>query len=162
MLKRNITSCFLESLTDTPVILVNGSRQVGKSTFVKNLLSSTHTYYTLDDPTLLASVKQDSSLFIENLPGPSIIDEVQRAPQLFLPLKKVVDTHRKPGFFILTGSANVLALPNLADSLAGRLEIHTLWPLSQSELQGRKSDFISLLFKEKFPPFKSTLSLDQL
>lgn len=167
MFKRNITDAFLEALEDTPVVLMNGSRQVGKSTFVKNLLNATHDYYTLDDPTILTSARQDPMMFVEGLQVPSILDEVQRAPQLFLPLKKTIDDFRRPGFFVLTGSANVLSLPNLADSLAGRLEIHTLWPLSQGEILGKKEDFIhqlfgNNLFGKNYPPYKSDLSLTQL
>lgn len=162
MYKRNITQSFTEALEDTPILLVNGSRQVGKSTFVKSLLSDTHHYYTLDDPTTLSSIKKDPLMFLEGLQGPSIIDEVQRVPELFLPLKKIVDENRRPGFFILTGSANVLALPKLADSLAGRMEVHTLWPLSQGEIQGKKEDFINLLFKQTIPPLQSKISLDKL
>lgn len=146
MYRRNITSDFLEALEDTPVILLNGARQTGKSTFVKQLLAKTHTYYTMDDPSTLFIVKKDPLLFLESLESPTIIDEVQRIPELFLPLKKVVDEKRRPGFFVLTGSANVLALPKLADSLAGRLEIHTLWPLSQGELHGVQEDIIATLF----------------
>lgn len=146
MLRRNLTDGFLEALQDTPVLLINGSRQVGKSTFVKSLLSETHFYYTFDDPTTLAGAKKDPLLFLESLPGPSIVDEIQRVPEIFLPLKKIVDDQRRPGFFILTGSANVLSLPKLADSLAGRMEVHTLWPLSQGEIWGKKEDFINFAF----------------
>jgi predicted AAA+ superfamily ATPase len=162
MFKRNLTQDFLEALQDTPVLLVNGSRQTGKSTFVKTLLSNTHRYYTLDDPTTLQAIKKDPLMFLEGLPGPSIIDEVQRVPELFLPLKKIVDSDRRPGYFVLTGSANVLSLPRLADSLAGRMEIHTLWPLSQGEIQGKKEDFIHLLFNQDFSSGHSQLSLNQV
>jgi predicted AAA+ superfamily ATPase len=128
MFKRNITNAFLQSLQDTPVVLVNGSRQVGKSTFVKSLLNDSHQYLTLDDPTTLMSIKKDPVMFLEGLSGPVIIDEIQRAPELFLPLKKNVDELKRYGYFVLTGSANVLSLPQIGDSLAGRIEVHTLWP----------------------------------
>lgn len=72
----------------------------------------------------------------------SVIDEVQRAPQLLLALKLSIDEDRRPGRFLLTGSANLLSLPSIADSLAGRMEVHALLPLSQTELQGRQSDFL--------------------
>jgi uncharacterized protein len=145
MLKRNITNAFLTSLKDTPVVLVNGSRQVGKSTFVKSLLN-TYQYLTLDDPTTLMSIKKDPVMFLEGLKGPVIIDEVQRAPELFLPLKKNVDEFKRYGYFVLTGSANVLSLPRLGDSLAGRMEIHTLWPLSRGEIEQNFEDVINTLF----------------
>lgn len=149
MFKRNLTDEFLAALKDTPVILVNGSRQVGKSTFVKSLLSATHQYLSLDDPTILLSAKKDPLMFLAGLAGPVIIDEIQRAPELFLAIKKNIDEQRKNGNFVLTGSANVLSLPKLGDSLAGRIEIHTLWPLSRGEIEGIKEDFINLLFRDQ-------------
>jgi uncharacterized protein len=163
MFTRNISALFEETLQDTPLLLVNGSRQVGKSTFVKILLEKTHAYYTLDDPTILSSALRDPLMFLESLPHPSIIDEIQRALPLFLPLKKLIDQNREPGFFVLTGSADVLSLPRLADSLAGRLEIYTLWPLSQGELEGKKEDFISFVFNaSSFPIYQNTLTLEGL
>lgn len=157
MFNRNISSSFLDALEDTPVVLINGSRQVGKSTFVKSLLNASHQYFTLDDPTTLMSIKKDPMMFLDGLDGPVIIDEIQRAPELFLPIKKKVDNQVIPGYFVLTGSANVLALPKLGDSLAGRMEIHTLWPLSQGEILGVQEDFIHLLFGETI----SALSLSK-
>lgn len=162
MYKRNITANFVESLHDTPVLLVNGARQVGKSTLVKSLLQSDHYYYTMDDPSTLSSIRHDPLMFLEGLPGPSILDEIQRAPELFLPLKKIIDGARRPGYFILTGSANVLSLPKISDSLAGRMEIHTLWPLSQGEILGHKEDFIDRIFNGEISTPKKGLNLDEL
>lgn len=153
MYRRNQESRILEALQDTPVILVNGSRQVGKSTFVRDLLGKTHHYITFDDASYLRIVRQDPSLFVEGLTQPVILDEIQRVPEIFLSIKKAVDEKRRPGHFVLTGSANVLALPRLGDSLAGRMEVNTLWPLSQGEIQGLKEDFIAILFGESFLPF---------
>ena len=81
-----------------------------------------------------------------------MIDEVQRAPELFLAIKLNVDRDRRPGKFLLTGSANVLNLPKLADSLAGRMEIIDLLPFSQSELEDRPSNFVDSVFEESFVP----------
>ena len=78
-----------------------------------------------------------------------MIDEVQRAPELFLPIKYAVDQHRRSGQFMLSGSANVLLLPRIADSLAGRMEILTLWPLAQAEIEGAKHNLIDALFAPK-------------
>ncbi len=150
MLRRNIAQACLEVSADTPVLLINGSRQSGKSTFVKSVFHKSHQYFTLDDVSTLKSVQQDPVMFLEGVRGPIIIDEIQRAPELFLPIKKKVDEHRLPGSFILTGSANVLALPRMGDSLAGRMEIHTLWPFSQGEFNGIKEDFIQALFMDNF------------
>ena len=75
-----------------------------------------------------------------------MIEEVQRAPELFLPMKKRVDAERLPGRYLLTGSANVLTLPKIADSLAGRMEVQVLWPFSQGELDGRPEGFVDACF----------------
>jgi hypothetical protein len=83
------------------------------------------------------------------LPDSVIIDEIQRAPELFLPIKASVDRNRVPGRFFLTGSADVMLLPAVADSLAGRIEIHTLWPLSQGEIFGVRESFIDRVFTDK-------------
>ena len=158
MFKRNLASHVLEAIQDTPVILINGSRQVGKSTFVKSLLNASHQYFTLDDATTLTSIKKDPMMFLDGLSGPVIIDEIQRAPNLFLPIKKMVDNQIIPGYFVLTGSANVLALPQLGDSLAGRMEIHTLWPLSQGEILGFQEDYYDSFWRKH--PFPLTKNFD--
>jgi uncharacterized protein len=138
-----------ESLQDTPAVLVNGPRQCGKTTLVQQFAGNL-AYYTLDDPNLLAAVQQDPLGFARQLDR-AIIDEVQRAPQLLLALKLVIDQDRRPGRFLLTGSANLMALPQIADSLAGRIALHTLLPLSQSELQGRPNDFLQRAKVQDWP-----------
>ena len=132
------------SLADTRVVLIVGPRQAGKSTLAKSLSSSTRTYLTLDDPATLSSAKSDPKGFIRGL-GTATIDEIQRAPELLLAIKESVDTDQRPGRFLLTGSANIMSLPTIADSLAGRMEVITLLPLSQSELAGKKPTFIDAL-----------------
>lgn len=137
MYSRHVHALLAEALTDTPVVVLNGARQTGKSTLVQALASEPpRRYLTLDDRVLLAAAKSDPTGFVAGLSGPVVIDEVQRAPELFLDIKAVVDRDRTPGRFLLTGSANVLLLPGLADSLAGRMEIVHLWPLSGGELAG--------------------------
>lgn len=95
---------------------------------------------------------------------PVIFDEIQLAPELFLPLKAAVDRSRQPGAFLLTGSANVLTLPKIADSLAGRMELLTLRPLSQGEIEGRKENFIKAIFADDFKPtnFETNESREEL
>lgn len=148
MIPRNITNRLLESLSDTPVVFLNGARQTGKSTLVKMLAEKAHParYLTLDDATVLAAATADPAGFVGGLEGPVIIDEVQREPRLFLAIKAEVDRSRKPGRFLLTGSANVLLLPRLAETLVGRMEILTLWPFSQGEIDGVREEFIDALF----------------
>ena len=155
MLYRQLTPSIRESLSDTPVVLLHGARQTGKSTLMRSLAGSDARYFTLDDAAVLSAVRQDPAGFLAANSGRLLIDEVQRAPELFLAMKHEVDLARMAGQptngrFLLSGSANVLLLPRLADSLAGRMEIHTLWPLSQSELRvaqdQKPANFIDALF----------------
>lgn len=138
MYDRHIAPLLLEALADTPVVLLNGARQTGKSTLAQSLREATpRRYLTLDDHTTLAAARSDPAGFIAALTGPVVIDEIQRAPELFLAIKAAVDRDRArgqaAGRFLLTGSANVMLLPALADSLAGRMEIVPLTPLSCAE-----------------------------
>jgi len=153
MIERHITPSLLDALTDTPVIMLIGARQSGKSTLVRWLAENKHParYVTLDDAQTLAAVREDPDAFIRAVPGPMVIDEVQRIPELLLAIKAEVDRERRPGRFILTGSANVLSLPRVSESLAGRIEILTLHPFSQGELEGTTERFIDLLFSGKTP-----------
>ncbi|MCI0392538.1 MAG: ATP-binding protein [Acidobacteria bacterium] len=148
MYKRNIEGLILEAVKETRVLLINGARQTGKTTLVQNLINSGYpaAYVTLDDINALSAAGSDPTGFIKQFTGPVVIDEVQRAPELFLPIKAVVDRNPRPGLFILTGSANVLTLPKLADTLAGRMEIVSLWPLSQGEIEGIEENFIDWVF----------------
>lgn len=134
------------------MVLLNGARQVGKSTLVQGLTAGDQAQYlTLDDATVLAAASGDPAGFVAGLQGPVILDEVQRAPELFLALKASVDRDRRPGRFLLTGSANVYVLPRVSESLAGRMEILTLWPLSQGEIEGVVEGFVDALFAKTFP-----------
>lgn len=127
---------------------VTGPRQAGKSTLVKEVISAGHpaTYVTLDDAGPRNAALADPEGFVAGFRGAVAIDEVQRAPDLFLAIKSSIDRERKPGRFLLTGSANVLLLPRIADSLAGRMEVLTIWPLSQGELAERRESFVDQLF----------------
>ena len=147
--QRHLTPLLNESLQDTPAVLVNGPRQCGKTTLVQQF-AGRMTYLTLDDPNLLAAAQQDPLGFAQQLDC-AIIDEVQRAPQLLLALKLVIDQDRRPGRFLLTGSANLMALPQIADSLAGRVALHSLLPLSQSELADRRNDFLQRAMAQDWP-----------
>jgi uncharacterized protein len=136
MYTRHIAAQLQSALADTPVVVINGARQSGKSTLAQLQPASQgipRRYLTLDDAVVLNAAKSDPGGFIAALDGPVTIDEIQRAPELFLALKAAVDRQRQPGRFLLTGSADVLLLPGLADSLAGRMEVLTLWPLSCAE-----------------------------
>ena len=134
-----------EAMADTPVVLVAGPRQAGKTTLVRQVATHTMRYLTLDDELTLLAAREDPVGMIRNLDR-AVIDEIQRAPQLLLAIKKTVDEDRRPGRFLLTGSANLMALPTVADSLAGRMETLTLLPLSQSEMHGGTANWIDRAF----------------
>lgn len=139
------------ALQDTPVVLIHGPRQCGKTTLARTVGDEVgYSYISFDDDVLRASVKADPVGFVADLPDKVVLDEVQRIPELFTALKVAVDRDRRPGRFILTGSANVLLVPKLADSLAGRMEILRLHPLAQSELAAKLPNFLDALFGAGF------------
>jgi len=148
MIRRNIRKSILESLQDTPVVFIQGARQTGKSTLVRHIADTEYPadYLTLDDMGILSAAQQDPQGFLSSLSTPVILDEVQRVPELFQSIKMLVDRDRKPGRFILTGSANVLLLPRISQSLVGRIDIHTLWPFSQGEIVGIREKWIDTVF----------------
>lgn len=149
LIARHVADRLQVALKDTPAVLINGPRQCGKTTLVQQLAQGM-SYITLDDPGMLIAAQQDPVGLLRQMDR-AVIDEVQRAPQLLLALKMSIDQDRRPGRFLLTGSANILALPQIADSLAGRMEVHTLLPLSQAELQGRPSDFLQRAQGQSWP-----------
>ncbi|MEY3386192.1 MAG: hypothetical protein RIR53_1003 [Bacteroidota bacterium] len=148
---RLATPLLKQALTDSPVVLIHGPRQCGKTTLAQMVGGELgYTYFSFDDAVTMSAATTDPVGFVDSLPDRSILDEVQRAPALFTTLKRAVDRDRRPGRFLLTGSANVLLLPNLADSLAGRMEILRLHPLSQCELSGSEPGFLNALFELGF------------
>ena len=148
MISRHIENPLQTALSDTPVVLLNGARQTGKTTLVRSFAEKTGArYFTLDDYATLALAAGDPAGFIRNLSGPVVIDEIQKAPELFPAIKLAVDKDRTPGRFMLTGSANVMTLPRLSESLAGRMEIIPLFPFSAGELAGTPEKFLLRLFK---------------
>ncbi|HEY5707987.1 MAG TPA: ATP-binding protein [Solirubrobacterales bacterium] len=165
MIERALTPRLLEALSDTPVVTLVGGRQTGKSTLVTGLAKHGHLaeYVSLDDPTELAGARNDPVAFVDRFAGPVIVDEVQRAPELLLPIKASVDRDRRPGRFLLTGSANVLFVPAIAEALAGRMEVLTLWPFSAAEIDGRSGGgIVDLLFAGDLRPPTAELSTEEL
>jgi len=138
------------ALSDTPVVLIAGPRQCGKTTLVRDLTAGKRTFLTLDDDTVLASALSDPAGLLRGVDR-AAIDEVQRAPDLLRAIKRVVDEDRRPGRFLLTGSANLLTVPRVAESLAGRMEIVTLLPLAQAEIRHRRPGFLKTVFAGKPP-----------
>ena len=157
MVERSLYPRFIEprlneALEDSPVVLIQGPRQCGKTTLARTACPS-HSYISFDDDVVRGGAAADPMGFIADLPERVVLDEVQRAPSLFTALKLEVDRRRTPGRFVLTGSTNVLAVPTVQDSLAGRLETVRLHPLSQGEMQHcRAADngFIAALFGGDF------------
>lgn len=140
----------VEAMQDTPVVLVAGPRQAGKTTLVSHMSNQEMQYLTLDDELTLLSAQEDPTGLIRSLDR-AIIDEIQRAPQLLLAIKKSVDEDRRQGRFLITGSANLMALPTVADSLAGRMETLKLLPLSQGEIHQNSANWIDSVFADNIP-----------
>lgn len=138
-----------KALKNAPVILVQGPRQSGKTTFVRQFESKGYHFATMDNIDTLDFAKKDPVGFIRGKQR-LIIDEIQKVPEIFSQIKLSVDEDRQPGRFILTGSANVLLLPDLSDSLAGRMRIMNMLPLSRAEISGRKPSFLKNLFESGF------------
>lgn len=147
---RRIESRIAEAMTDTPVVLLAGPRQAGKTTLVRQVAEGALRYLTLDDELTLLSAREDPVGMIRSLDR-AVIDEIQRAPQLLLAIKKSIDEDRRPGRFLLTGSANLMTLPTVADSLAGRMETLSLLPLSQSEIEGQSTNWLDSVFAGRMP-----------
>ncbi|MCA3154883.1 MAG: ATP-binding protein [Burkholderiales bacterium] len=158
---RLIQARLAEAMADTPVVLLAGPRQAGKTTLVRQVADKGLHYLTLDDELTLLSATADPVGMIRHLDR-AVIDEIQRAPGLLLAIKKSVDEDRRAGRFLLTGSANLMALPRVADSLAGRMETLTLLPLSQSEIEGRTLNWLDGLFSGQLPQPGSEARTDNL
>jgi predicted AAA+ superfamily ATPase len=136
-----------EALSDSPVVLIHGPRQCGKTTLAQIVGEPKgYRYFSFDDNVVLAAVQADPVGFVADLPRRVVLDEVQRAPEIFTALKVAVERRRTPGRFLLTGSTNVLLVPSLSESLAGRMAILRLHPLAQGELAGRRPRFLDALF----------------
>jgi len=161
MFKRFVERRAEESLLDTPVVLIVGPRRAGKTTLVKKMGEAGRTYITLDDQTVLEAAQSDPAGFIRGL-DQAIIDEIQRVPDLLLAIKKTVDEEYRPGRFLLTGSANVLTLPRIADSLAGRMETLQMLPLARAEIEGRAPRFLERLFEGKLRKASKAIVGDDL
>lgn len=154
------------ALDDTPVIAINGARQVGKSTLARDVIELVGgQLVTLDDAAQREAARGDPRGFVDRgSSGTLIIDEVQFAPELFRAVKAAVDRDRRPGRFILTGSTRLFGLADFADSLVGRLEVIELWPFSQGELAGHRDAFVDQVFQDRLvtPPAGQHRRIDHL
>ena len=190
---RRLVDRLQAALADTPVVLIVGPRQVGKSTLGRQAAEAAarspsgwyldhaalgvntflrgpseehlpENYLTLDDPAVLASVKADPAGFISSRDAArvTVIDEIQRAPELLVAIKAAVDVNRRPGRFLLTGSANVLHLPRLSESLAGRMEPLALWSLAQTEIERSDSRLLEHFFTTTLPAWSTEDSRSEI
>ena len=134
-LPRLVSAALSERLRVMPAVVVTGARQSGKSTLAERLVAGTRRYATLDDLDVLDAARRDPEVLVGG-PGPVTLDEVQREPDLLHAVKRAIDRDRTPGRFLLTGSANLLLMRQVSESLAGRASYLTLWPMTRREQHG--------------------------
>lgn len=153
LIHRHIRSHVVEALSDTRVVVLLGARQVGKSTLAGQIAAHEHPagVLTLDDLATRTAAERDPTGFAADLATPAVIDEVQRVPDLLLAIKQRVDVDRRPGQFLLTGSANLLTASTIADALTGRAEYFRMWPFTQGEMLGVREAFIEMVFEGEHP-----------
>lgn len=149
ILPRLLTPVIREAMADTPVICLLGPRQSGKTTLVRQL-EPERAYVSLDDNNYYQTATSDPAEFMAGLPDVVTLDEVQRAPMLLPAIKRAVDEDRRPGRFLLTGSANLLLLPKVTESLAGRMEVIQLQPLTEAEKMRQPGLFVNTLLEGAF------------
>lgn len=149
LIERGLSHVVTDAMASARVVALLGPRQAGKSTLARILASGplSAEYLTLDDEPVRSAARADSEGFVAALGRRTVLDEVQRAPELLLAIKSRVDRDRSPGQFLLTGSANLRRIPRVADALPGRVDYLTLWPLTQSEIAGRRHDVIGRWFE---------------
>lgn len=151
LFSRHVAPRLREALADSPAVLIHGPRQSGKTTLARVVGESRgYRHVSFDDEAIAGAAQNDPAGFVSALPPKVILDEVQRVPEIFAALKLAIDERRTPGRFILTGSAHVLFVPRLADSLAGRMAILELHPLALREIEGTRPRFLDALFDGAF------------
>lgn len=153
-LSRSAKGLVVDGLADTRCVFVRGARQVGKSTLTKQIAESEHPAHviSLDTKAARDAALSDPEGFVAGLERPVLIDEVQRGgSDLLLAIKAAVDEDESPGQFLLTGSADVLRNKKVSDALTGRIEVITLWPLAQAEIESSASNFVDAVFAGQPP-----------
>ena len=164
-IQRTLETSVKSASDDFYVVLLTGSRQVGKTTLLENLSKKNRSYVSLDDMDRRLAAKKDPIGFIESLKLPVLIDEIQYAPELFPAIKMIVDEKKRPGLFWITGSQQFSMMKNVSESLAGRVAILNLYGISLAEEQSRpKTSFFIPTVKEleKRQNKMKLLSTDQI
>jgi|SRR5690554_1678668 len=149
-IQRHIEEVILKARENFKVLLITGPRQVGKSTLLKHLLKDNYNYVTLDDSLTLKLAQEDPRLFFENNPLPVVIDKVQKAPELFVEIKRMVDESDEYGRVILTGSQTFHLMQGVTETLSGRVGIFELGGLSFRELNKKLQRMIVLFLQTNF------------
>ena len=134
-LPRLVGTALAQRLRVMPAVIVTGARQTGKSTLVEHLITGSRRYATLDDLDVLDAARRDPEVLLDGA-GPVTLDEIQREPSLLRSIKRAIDRSRRPGRFLLSGSANLLLMQQTGESLAGRASYLTLWPMTRREQRG--------------------------
>ncbi|HEU64998.1 MAG TPA: ATP-binding protein [Chlamydiae bacterium] len=153
LIHRNLEKILKKTIKKYPVISLTGPRQSGKTTLIKKLFGNKYKYVNLENVELREYAKSDPRAFLEEYKGGLIIDEAQNVPDLFSYIQVIVDETNEPGQYILTGSQNFLLLEKITQSLAGRVAIFHLLPLSLEELKKSKYKPLSNLEKLLFTGF---------
>ena len=153
LIERGLAEIVVDAMASARIVAMLGPRQAGKSTLARMLAGGRlpAEYLTLDDEPIRSAARADPQGFVAVLGPRTVIDEVQRGPELLLAIKSRVDGDRSPGQFLLTGSANLRRIPTVSDALPGRVDYLTLWPLTQGEIAGRREDVLSRLFEGEVP-----------
>lgn len=147
LIPRRIESEVRDILSVSRAAAIIGPRQAGKSTLAKQLVAQgvLRDYFSLDDTATRRAALEDPDGFALSLPRPVVIDEIQRAPDLMLAIKQILDSDPEPGQFLLTGSANLVSAKTISDALPGRVEYVNLWPLAQAEIVGNATSIVDRL-----------------
>jgi predicted AAA+ superfamily ATPase len=149
--RRWLTENVKLALKSRRVVVIAGARQTGKTTLSSQVIGENGDFRSLDDTDMFKFALSDPKGFVMNKSGTMVIDEIQKIPALIPEIKLAVDKDDRPGQYLLTGSANILTLPTISDSLAGRVKYMRLCPLTQGEILGKNPSFLERAFEKNFP-----------